>query len=90
MPLHFKLKSLFADPQEGYKPPHGYQPPHPTYAESGFNHYGNSVHNPNYENNVLLADPLLQNSNKVDGGSYRLLNIPPGKGFQKIRYYAVQ
>ena len=55
------------------------QHPRTGLPEPHFNSYGNSVHNPNYENNVLMRDPLLANTNRIDAGSYEMYPVPPGK-----------
>ena len=76
--LYFSLKPLFGParehPADMYKSNTYKQPP--VFAHNPYNNYGNSVHNPNYENNVLLTDPLLQPPSNA--GSYPVLSVPPG------------
>jgi len=77
--LYFSLRPMFVAPQE--QPADMYKSnsykQRQALAHNPYNNYGNSVHNPNYENNVLLSDPLLRSPSNV--GSYPVLSIPPGK-----------
>lgn len=77
--INNQLKSLFDDRGPGY-----YKPPPPHHVTTNFSgipmhEQSKSVYNPNYEHNVLLLDPIAQESSNIDVSTYNALPIPPGE-----------